>query len=118
MTLGFGDGSRAGASVKKRDSKGRNALDLPQDCRRNEEERASRSLLHSDDLEKLAFVCYTYSARDAASVRLAFGQNPVSETAGIVRSPCSSLSRTKYATSWRSRPPPWATTAQWLTASC
>lgn len=118
MTLGFGDGSRAEAFVKKRNSKGRNVLDFAQNCRRNEDERTSRSLLYSADLEKPAFVCYTYSVRDAASVRLTFKQNLVSETAGIVRSPWSSLLRTKYATSRRSRPSPWATTAQWLTASC
>ncbi|MCJ1387129.1 hypothetical protein MMC17_010258 [Xylographa soralifera] len=42
----------AAASVKGKDHKGLTALDLAQDSRQNEEERASRSDLYSDDLDK------------------------------------------------------------------
>ncbi len=42
----------ARASVKDRDRRGRTALDLAEDCRQNEEERASQSFIYSDDLDK------------------------------------------------------------------
>lgn len=41
-----------GASVNDKDREGRPALDLAKDCRRNEEERASRSRMYSGNLDK------------------------------------------------------------------
>ena len=43
---------RAAASIQHRDYRGHTALGLAKDSRQNEEERASRSFMYSDDLDK------------------------------------------------------------------